>query len=83
MAFTITTYVSIFVVGLLAIVALPMIVGGIGLMSLQPWSRMVVLVLGCVSLIAIPFGTILGIYSIWALTRPETAEILSGQEMLR
>lgn len=43
------------------------IVAGWGLLDRQPWARRVALVLGFVNLIHIPFGTALGIYTLWVL----------------
>lgn len=43
------------------------IVAGWGLLDRQPWSRRLALVLGFVNLIHIPFGTALGIYTLWVL----------------
>lgn len=40
---------------------------GWGLMTHQPWARMLAIVLGCISLIHLPFGTALGIYTLWVL----------------
>jgi predicted nucleic acid-binding Zn ribbon protein len=43
-------------------------VGGWGLMAREPWARIVVLVLAFISLFTnIPFGTALGIYTMWVL----------------
>jgi hypothetical protein len=41
--------------------------GGWGLMQREPWARVLVLVLAFLSLINIPFGTALGVYTIWVL----------------
>src|SRR5262249_52281221 len=40
---------------------------GLGLLQRQPWGRVLALVLGFISLINVPFGTALGIYTIWVL----------------
>ena len=49
------------------------IVAGWGLLERQPWARMLAIVLGCFSLLDMPFGTALGIYTLWALL-PARAE---------
>lgn len=56
-----------FVFGLIILVSLLGIVGGIGLLKGQGWARGLVLVLGFIILVNIPLGTLLGIYTIWAL----------------
>jgi hypothetical protein len=43
------------------------LVGGIGILSRAPWARSVTLVAGFIELINMPFGTALGIYTIWVL----------------
>src|SRR6266404_2519341 len=53
----------------LAVLALPGIIGGWALFSGRSWGRPFVMVLGVIHLINIPFGTALGIYTLWALLR--------------
>lgn len=55
--------------GLFAILSLPNIIGGWALLAGKGWGRILVLVLGFVHLIDIPIGTVLGVYTIWALMR--------------
>jgi hypothetical protein len=43
------------------------IVTGWGLLDRQPWARMLAIVLGCIFLVDMPFGTALGIYTLWVL----------------
>jgi zinc-ribbon domain len=43
------------------------LMAGWGLLERQPWARMLAIVLGCISLIHIPFGTVLGVYTLWVL----------------
>lgn len=42
-------------------------IAGWGLLDHQPWARTLTIVLGILSLPEIPFGTALGIYSLWVL----------------
>ena len=66
----------------LTVLALPGIVGGWGLFTGRTWGKPVVLVLSVVQLANIPFGTALGIYSLWALLRdpqPQPSPIPSPQ----
>jgi hypothetical protein len=51
----------------LAIKAAAGLAGGVGLMQRQPWARMLTLVIAIVSLIDIPLGTALGVYTLWVL----------------
>ena len=61
--------VAVVVGGFLAVLALPGIIGGWALFAGRSWGRPFVMVLGVIHLINIPFGTALGIYTLWALLR--------------
>lgn len=76
-AITITSIVGSSVAFFLILVSVPGIIGGLGLLKHQPWSRVLVLVLGILNLINIPFGTILGIYTIWVLVQDETTKLFT------
>jgi len=47
------------------------IAAGLGLIQHAPWARVLALVVGFISLINIPFGMGLGIYTIWVLLSAE------------
>jgi hypothetical protein len=49
------------------------VIAGWGLLAHTPWARVLAIVLGCISLIHFPFGTALGIYTLWVLI-PERGE---------
>jgi hypothetical protein len=68
-----------FVAGIIRLVALFLlasavigIMAGWGLLEHQPWARMLAIVLGCLNLINAPFGTALGIYTLWVLLPAES-----------
>ena len=67
--------IGLFVCGVVLILSLPGLIGGIGLLKMAPWSRMFMIVISALDLIHIPLGTALGIYGLWALTKPETAAL--------
>jgi hypothetical protein len=54
------------------------IIGGIGLLSYKPWSRILVMIVSAINCLNIPIGTAKGIYSIWVLMQPETIELFEG-----
>ena len=62
----------------LLVFSLPGLIAGIGLVKLQPWARIVGIVLSAINLINIPFGTALGIYGLWVLLNKETEQLFSG-----
>jgi hypothetical protein len=70
--------VAVVVGGFLAVLALPGIIGGWALLAGRSWARPVVIVLGVIHLINIPFGTALGIYTLWALLREPPPQIPSA-----
>jgi len=47
---------------------------GWGLLEREPWARILALILGFVALLNVPFGTALGIYTLWVLLPSETDE---------
>jgi hypothetical protein len=59
----------------LFLVLLPMLgaIGGIGLLKGKPWARILVLILALLDLFNVPFGTIIGIYTIWVLMHADAA----------
>ena len=50
------------------------IAAGWGLLAHQPWARMLAIIFGALSLIDIPFGTALGIYTLWVLLPAESEQ---------
>ena len=64
---------------IIGLLSLPGLIGGIGLLRLAPWSRMWMVVISALELLSIPFGTALGIYGLWVLTKPQSRALLSGR----
>lgn len=65
---------------ILSIVSIPGIIAGLGLYRRKEWARILTLVLSVISIFNFPFGTAIGIYSIWALIQPETVAAFSHPE---
>jgi hypothetical protein len=80
-AMAITALIGIAIGSFLIITSIPGIVGGIGLLKYQPWARILVLILGFINLINIPFGTILGAYTIWALMNDDIIKLFEGRRI--
>ena len=59
--------------GVLIAVAVAGALAGWGLMERRAWARMLAIVLGVLGLFNLPFGTALGIYTLWVLA-PATSE---------
>ncbi|HEX5177071.1 MAG TPA: hypothetical protein VFV83_08585 [Chthoniobacteraceae bacterium] len=62
---------------LFAVIALPSILAGWGLFTGKNWARPLALVLAILHLPNVPFGTALGIYTLWALLSPEQSRELT------
>ncbi len=69
------TVVSVFFVA----IGLPGLILAYGLLRRRSWSRPLGFVLGALNLLNFPFGTILGVYTMFVLTRPEIVAELEGR----
>ncbi len=61
----------------LVVLSLPGVIIGIGLIRLRPWARIAGIVLSILSLMMIPFGTVVGIYGLWVLFNKETERLFA------
>lgn len=52
--------------------ALPGVVGGIGALRYKNWARYLVMIVAVLELFLPPIGTIIGVYSLWALVHDES-----------
>lgn len=67
------------IVGLfVAVLSLPSIVGGIGLLAQQRWARIVTMIAAVFQLTNIPVGTVVAIYTFWVLMQDETEALFAG-----
>jgi len=57
------------------------LVGGIGLLSFQPWARIIVMIIAAVGCLNIPIGTLIGVYSLWVLLQDETIKLFEAGRM--
>ena len=55
----------------LIILGIAGIISGWGLLARKSWGRIMILIVGILSLIKIPFGTALGIYTLWVYFKSE------------
>jgi len=56
------------------------LVGGIGLLSLQPWARYLVIVVAALGCLNIPIGTLKGVYSLWVLLQDDTVKMFENKQ---
>ena len=74
-AMAVTTGIGFIVAIIIALLAIPEIIGGVFLLKRKEWARIFVLILSFLNLLSIPFGTILGGYAIWVLMKDETIRL--------
>ncbi len=55
--------------------SVPQLIAGIGLLSFQPWARILMIIISVLELPGFPFHTALGIYGLWALLSNEGAAL--------
>lgn len=72
--------IGTFVFFLLLVLSLPSVIAGFGLLAFRPWARILTIVLSVLHLLNFPFGTALGVYSLWALMAPETAALFQDRQ---
>ena len=61
--------------GCVALLSVPEIIAGVGLLQGRNWARYLALFLSVLNLVAVPLGTAVGIYSLWVLLQNETAAL--------
>jgi hypothetical protein len=79
-AMALTAIVAWFIAILISFLSIPGIIGGIFLLKRKEWARILVLIVGFLDLLNIPFGTALGIYTIWVLMKDETIQYFKAAE---
>jgi hypothetical protein len=77
-AIAITGGVGTAIALLVSILSLPPIIAGFLLLKRDSWVRFAVLVIAVLDLMSIPFGTVLGAYTIWVMSKDETAKLFTG-----
>jgi hypothetical protein len=70
--------IGVSVASFLIIISVPGVIAGIGLLKFKNWARILTLVISAIDLLNIPFGTALGVYSIWVLVQEETIQIFNN-----
>lgn len=65
-------------VAFLGVTSLPSVIIGIGLLNRRPWARIAGIVLSIISLMMVPFGTVVGIYGLWVLFSKDTERLFTS-----
>ncbi len=72
-AMGILAIIGTFGVALTLLLSAPGIVAGVGLLQYRSWARVLALVLAFFNLLAIPHGTVFGVYTLISLLNTDTA----------
>ena len=76
-AMRITWIVGTAIAGFLAVLSVPGILAGIGLLKHWSWARWLTLILAVLDLTMVPVGTLFGIYTIWVMLQDGTEQLFS------
>jgi hypothetical protein len=79
MAFPIMMIIGFVAACIAGLLAVPGLIGGMGLLNQKSWARPLVLILGLLNLFSFPIGTALGVYTCWVLISGESDAYFSGQ----
>jgi hypothetical protein len=74
---TILHFIGIFLPLTIIVVSIIGLIAGIGLLSYRKWARILVLIVSAADCVNIPLGTIVGIYSIWALMQDDSIKLFN------
>ncbi|MCC6363219.1 MAG: hypothetical protein IT165_06815 [Bryobacterales bacterium] len=77
-ATTMEGFVTMCVMVYLLIMAGPLIAVGYGLMNYQEWARNLGMILSIFTLVHVPLGTVVAIYSLWVLTSFEVEPLFKA-----
>ncbi len=61
-----------------AVMSLPGLLGGIYLLKYANWARILLIVVGILNLLNFPFGTAVGVYTLWVLLNNETVALFNS-----
>jgi len=74
---TVLHFIGLFLPFAILSVSIIGLIGGIGLMGYRKWARILVLIVSAVDCLNIPLGTLVGVYSIWALMQDESIKLFN------
>jgi hypothetical protein len=66
-ALTVFTIMAVFIGGLMAVLGLPGIAAGVGLLKRKNWGRILAIIVGLLQITNIPIGTAFGAYTAYVL----------------
>jgi hypothetical protein len=70
-------FIGIFLPLAILSVSIVGLIGGIGLMGYRKWARILILIISVADCLNIPLGTLVGVYSIWALMQDDSIKLFN------
>lgn len=81
-AMLITSGVALLIGCIFAVLSIPMIITGSGLLKFRQWARILAIILGVLQILSFPFGTALAIYALWVLLNAESEPLFHSHAAL-
>jgi hypothetical protein len=78
----ILTIIGIFIGGIMALLGVPGILAGWGLLKRKNWGRILALFVGIINIFNVPIGTALGIYTLFVLLQPDASDYFQGGKIV-
>ncbi len=75
--------IGTFVFFLIAVLSVPRVICGVGLLSFRPWARILGIIISAISLLDVPFGTALGGYGLWVLFADQSQPLFQPRSPAR
>jgi O-antigen/teichoic acid export membrane protein len=76
-AMWVTGIVGTMIGGICIVLALPAIIGGLGLLKQREWARILIIIVAALSLLNFPFGTAYGVYAIYVLLHDQARPLFT------
>src|SRR5436305_2246459 len=73
------TMIGTFAAVIVAAYAIPGLIAGYGLLKFAPWARILTIILAIFELLRFPFGTCLGVYSLWVMLSSDGAALFQSR----
>jgi hypothetical protein len=67
--------IALIVGGFSALVSVPGVITGLGLLGTKNWARVLAIILGILNLPGFPVGTLLGVYTLYVMLDDETSTL--------
>ena len=81
-AITVLGIIGLVTASIMALLAIPGIITGVGLLKYYNWARALGIILAVLNLFNFPLGTAVGLYALIVLLSDETSLLFSGQHAL-